>query len=143
MHTLVFESADGYDIHGFYFEKRAKEFAEIAAVDNDSIYGDKFTVEADAVTGIGNNVLLEFGEFDFSEETPSKLVITGKSDLPKNSINVIVKGDTENRITVEFEGAAAYTEREFAMEGIKGKCQISFVFLPGSDFDFKAFRFEK
>lgn len=143
MHTLVFESADGYDIHGFCFEKHAKEFAEIAAVDNDSIYGDKFTVEADAVTGIGNNVLLEFGEFDFSEETPSKLVITGKSDLTKNSINVIVKGDTENRITVEFAGAAEYTEREFAMEGIKGKCQISFVFLPGSDFDFKAFRFVK
>ncbi len=143
MHTLVFESADGYDIHGFCFEKRAKEFAEMQAVDNDSIYGDKFTVEADAVTGIGNNVLLEFGEFDFSEAFPSKLVITGKSGLPENSINVIVKGDTENRITVEFEGAAEYTEREFAVEGIRGKCQISFVFLPGSDFDFKSFKFVK
>ena len=143
MHTIVLESSDGYDIHGFCFEKRAKEFAEIAAVDNDSIYGDKFKVEEDAVTGIGNNVLLEFGEFDFSEASPAKLVITGKSALPKNSINVIVKGDTENRITVEFEGAAEYTEREFAMEGIKGKCNISFVFLPGSDFDFKSFRFVK
>ena len=143
VHTIALESSDGYDIQGFFFEERKKEFAELFATDNDKIYGDKFTVETDAVTGIGNNVILEFGEFDFSMEQPKGIVITGKSGLPMNSINVLVKGDTENRFTVEFAGAAEYTEREFALEGIQGKCQISFGFLPGSDFDFKSFRFVK
>ncbi len=143
MHTIVLESADGYDIEGFYFEEHKKEFAELRAVDNDSIYGDKFTVGKEDVTGIGNNVILEFGEFDFTKEAPTKLVITGKSKLPLNSIHLMVKGDTETRIIAEFAGADEYTEREFVLEGITGKCKISFVFLPGSDFDFRSFRFEK
>ncbi len=143
VHTITLESSDGYDIQGFLFSESKKEFAELSAVDSDNIYGDKFTVETDAVTGIGNNVFLEFGEYDFTDEVPKGLVITGKSELPFNSINIVVTGDTENRFTVEFAGAEEYTERVFALEGIKGKCQISFAFLPGSDFDFKSFRFVK
>lgn len=143
MHTLVMESGDGFDVKGFVFEKPEKEFAEINAADNESIYGDKFTAEDDAVTGIGNNVMLNFGEFDFSEKTPARVIITGKSKLPFNSIHVIFTGDTETRILAEFAGAEDYTSREFAVEGIKGKCKVAFAFLPGSDFDFKSFRFDR
>ncbi|WP_058301564.1 glycoside hydrolase family 2 TIM barrel-domain containing protein [Gorillibacterium timonense] len=141
MHTLVMESSDGYDIQGFRFDKREKEFAEICAVDNENIYGDKFTVGVNDVTGIGNNVMLNFGEFDFSEHSPSALMITGKSALPLNSIHVIFGGSAEKRIIAEFKGADDYTPREFSLEGITGKCKVSFVFLPGSDFDFKSFQF--
>ncbi len=143
VHTICFESADGYDIEGFVFEKRAKEFAVLQAVDCERIYGDKFTVNKDDVTGIGNNVVLDFGEFDFSSEQPASLVIAGKSKLPVNSINILVSGDNEARIIAEFEGAEDYTERVFPVSGLNGKCRISFTFLPGSDFDFKCFRFEK
>ncbi len=109
----------------------------------DSIYGDKFTRNTDDVTGIGNNVVLEFGTFDFSERTPSAVIITGKSKLPVNSIHLVFKGDTETRVLCEFAGAEEYTERRFELSGIKGKCEVSFTFLPGSDFDFKSFKFEK
>lgn len=143
MHTLVMESGDGFHVKGFSFEKPEKEFAEINAADNESVYGDKFTPEPDAVTGIGNNVMLNFGEFDFTEKSPSKVVITGKSALPLNSIHVIFTGDTETRVLAEFKGAETYTPREFALDSIKGKCKVAFAFLPGSDFDFKSFRFEK
>lgn len=143
VHTIAFESAYGYDIQGFFFAEQKKEFTQLSATDNEGVYGDKFTVTPDAVTGIGNNVFFEFGTFDFTEETPSQVVITGKSDLPVNSIHLMVKGDIETRYTLEFAGAKEYTERVFPIEGLKGKCQISFVFLPGSDFDFKAFRFVK
>ena len=143
MHTFVMESSDGYDVKGFVFEKRAKETSEISAADNESVYGDKFTVEPDAVTGIGNNVTLSFGDFDFTENAPTKVVITGRSKLPLNSIHVIfTTDDSEKRVLAEFSGADDYTPREFALEGITGKCKVSFVFLPGSDFDFKSFRFE-
>lgn len=143
VHTIVMESADGYNVKGFMFEKPVREFSEINASDNENIYGDKFTKEADAVTGIGNNVMLDFGEFDFTEKTPSRVVITGKSALPVNSIHVIFMGETETRVLAEFSGAAEYTPREFPIENIKGKCRVSFAFLPGSDFDFKSFRFEQ
>lgn len=142
VHTLVMESDDRYDVGGFTFEKPVKEFAEINAVDRDEIYGDKFTVEPDAVTGIGNNVMLNFGEFDFTEKSPARVVITGKSALPVNSIHVIFTGDTEKRVLAEFKGAAEYTPESFDLSGIIGKCKVSFAFLPGSDFDFKSFRFE-
>lgn len=143
VHTLVMESSNGFEMKGFRFIKPEKEFSQINAADNDDIYGDKFTCEADAVTGIGNNVMLDFGEFDFSRTQPSKIVITGKSQLPVNSIHVIFTGDTETRVLAEFKGSDNYIEREFLLEGIHGNCKVSFAFLPGSDFDFKAFRFEQ
>lgn len=94
------------------------------------------------MTGIGNNVVLDFGEFDFTDEQPSKLVICGRSPLPMNSIHLTA--GTE-RILCEFrtEGESGYVEREFPLDGIAGKQNISFTFLPGSDFDFRSFRFEK
>ncbi len=142
MHTFVMESGDGFHVKGFSFEKPQKEFSEINAVDCDRIYGDKFTVESDAVTGIGNNVLLEFGEFDFTEKAPSKVIITGRSSLELNSIHVIFSGDTETRVLAEFAKAENYTPREFPISGVSGKCKVSFVFLPGSSFDLSSFRFE-
>ncbi len=143
IHTLVMRSSDGYHVQGFSFEKPDKEFSEICAADCGSIYGDKFTRNSDDVTGIGNNVVLEFGGFDFTDRAPSAVVITGKSKLPVNSIHLVFKGDTETRVLCEFAGAEEYTERRFELNGIKGKCEVSFTFLPGSDFDFKSFRFEK
>lgn len=143
VHTLVMASADGFHVKGFKFAKPGKEFAEIGAADCERVYGDKFTREADAVTGIGNNVMLDFGEFDFTENSPSAIVITGRSALPLNSVHVIFTGETETRVLAEFAGAEEYAERRFELSGISGKCKVAFAFLPGSDFDFKSFRFEK
>ena len=60
-----------------------------------------------------------------------------------NSINILVKGDTERRMIVEFEGCEDYTERVFPIEKISGKCTVSLTFLPGSNFDIKSFGFIK
>ncbi|HBA47908.1 MAG TPA: hypothetical protein DCZ91_08950, partial [Lachnospiraceae bacterium] len=68
---------------------RQAQLSEICDVDSENIYGDKFTIEKDAVTGIGNNVMLDFGEFAFGTNGPAVLVICGKSALPVNSINAI------------------------------------------------------
>ncbi len=142
MHTLVMESADGFHVQGFCFSKTNREFSEIRAVDSERIYGDKFTREADAVTGIGNNVVMDFGEFDFTKKSPASIIITGKSALPMNSIHIIFSGSVETRVLAEFESAEEYTSRRFCIDGIYGKCNVSFAFLPGSDFDFKSFEFK-
>lgn len=141
IHTFVMESSDGFEVKGFVFEKTIKGNAEISAVDSDNIYGDKFEICTDAVCSIGNNVTLDFGEFDFTEKTPTGIVINGKSQLPLNSIHAVFEGDTEKRVLLEFTKAENYTRREFSLEGIKGRCKLSFVFLPGSDFDFMSFKF--
>lgn len=143
IHTITLESSDAFEVKGFVFEKQNKEFSRINAADNDSIYGDKFTCGEEEVTGIGNNVMLDFGEFDFSACSPSAIVITGRSELPVNSIHIIFKGEAETRVLAEFEKAEDYTDRRFELSGIEGKCKVSFAFLPGSNFDFKEFRFEK
>ena len=143
--TISFRASERYAVKGFSFEAVPKEFSEISAADHDNIYGDRFTVAQDAVTGIGNNVVLDFGEFDFTETAPSALAITGRSALPINSIHLTVKdenGDTD-RILCEFAQADDYTERIYPVNSVKGKVNISFTFLPGSDFDLRSFRFIK
>ena len=143
VHTICMRSSDRYNIAGFVFERPVKETALINATANDSIYGDKFTVGDGEITGIGNNVMLEFGEFDF-KKAPHRIVITGRSALAVNSIHIVFKSPDggEKRILAEFAGADTYTDRSFDIDGIEGKYNVSVLFLPGSDFDFKQFRFE-
>ena len=44
---------------------------------------------------------------------------------------------------IEFEMAEEYTERSFDISPITGVNDVSFVFMPGSNFDFSWFKFEK
>ena len=140
--TVSVETVRKADFGGLLFTKRAKETSEISAVNRESIYGDKFTVGENEVTGIGNNVILSFGEFDFTAKAPQKLVITGRSRLPVNSIQVMLDGEHGGRFVFDFAGAEDYTPREFPLDGVSGKVKVSFIFLPGCDFDFRSFRFE-
>ncbi len=143
--TFCIETTDGFQVGGFSFEKTEREFAKNNAADAENIYGDKFTMAGDQVTGIGNNVMLDFGEFDFTEKQPQRIVICGRSPLALNSIHLILNGENgETRILCEFktDQADVYEERTFALEKISGKQKVSFAFLPGSNFDFSYFRFE-
>lgn len=146
IHTFCVETDGGYQMRGFRFEKPNREFGVNYAADSEHIYGDRFTAEEKAVTNIGNNVLLDFGKFDFADEKPTKLVISGRSPLPLNSIHLITNGENgENRTLCEFktDDSENYSERSFDISGINGKQTVSFAFLPGSSFDFEYFRFEK
>ena len=42
---------------------------------------------------------------------------------------------------VEFSGSADWTEERFSLEPVYGKQDVTFLFLPGCDFDFLDFRF--
>ncbi|MBP1573625.1 MAG: DUF4982 domain-containing protein [Oscillospiraceae bacterium] len=141
VHTITVASDNRYDLKGFVFDKPSKETSEISALMNDNIYGDSFTIAEDAVTGIGNNVVLDFGEFDFTDKVPKAIAVTGRSSLELNSIHAVFVSDSEKRVLLEFEKSESFTERQFELDGISGKCRVSFMFLPGSNFDFKSFRF--
>ena len=51
------------------------------------------------------------------------------------------KVGTEIKEILEFPQTSEYKEVTFQIDNRKGKWDITFVFLPGSDFDFSSFRF--
>ena len=105
IHTFCVETDGGYQMSGFRFEKPNREFGVNYAADSEHIYGDRFTAEEKAVTNIGNNVLLDFGEFDFADEKPTKLVISGRSPM-KISCCAISPVSSLRRCTLTLIGAA-------------------------------------
>ncbi|WHZ03214.1 glycoside hydrolase family 2 TIM barrel-domain containing protein [Neobacillus sp. YX16] len=131
-------------IKGFSFEKQNRAFEQNDAVECDHIYGDTFVLREYCVEGIGNNVSLEFEEMDFTSEGCTKLAIKGRSPIDKNTIHIrIVNQEGESNQLVEFTQSDEYEERVFELERITGVQKVTFIFLPGSNFDFGWFRFER
>ena len=81
---------------------------------------------------------------DFEEGT-GRIVICARTKLPNNTVHIrFRKGDENINKIIEFGFSEDYIEREYELTGISGIYdEVLFVFLPGSDFDFKWFRFEK
>jgi len=134
-------------IKGFCFRKYEKAFERLTAAAYSQIYGDRFTVEAEAVTGIGNNVTLVFDDMDFGTDGAGRLAICGRTALTANTVHILfTPEDGEGvRQIVEFKGGKGedYREQQFELEGIRGSGKLEFVFLPGSEFDFQSFCFGK
>ena len=118
-------------------------FARIDAADNDKIYGDDFKISGSSVTGIGNNVSLDFDDMDFKDGV-SRITIKGTSYTEVNTLNIIFVGEdgSQTRQMIEFTHTDNAEEKTFDINPIKGKNKVTFVFLPGSNFDFEWFRFE-
>ncbi len=141
--SISFVTEHKIHLKGFVFTRKEKAFETLSVKENTSIYGDTFTVEEEAITGIGNNVTVVFEEMEFGEAGTTKLTICGKSRLPMNTIHVRFQTENGDRNEVaEFAGAKEYTERTFTFSRVTGKTTVNFVFLPGCEFDFKYFRFE-
>ncbi|MBR4554573.1 MAG: DUF4982 domain-containing protein [Ruminococcus sp.] len=138
--TISLQSDIQYEVGLFRFRKYAKENSELPALYAENIYGDSFTRSEDAVTDIGNNVTIDFGMFEF-KEPPEKICITGRSALAVNSIGIKIEGGECMQWQFEFEGCSEYTERCFPLDGVRGSCRVSVVFLPGCEFDLRSIRF--
>ncbi|WP_375103872.1 glycoside hydrolase family 2 TIM barrel-domain containing protein [Paenibacillus sp. RS8] len=131
-------------IKGFSFVKKNRAFEQNHAVDCDRIYGDTFTIAEQGVEGIGNNVSLVFEQMDFITEGASRLVICGRSPIDKNTIHIrFEEGEESNHQLIEFTQSDGYVERVFELEKVTGEQKVTFIFLPGSQFDFGWFRFER
>ncbi|HWT26433.1 MAG TPA: glycoside hydrolase family 2 TIM barrel-domain containing protein [Mobilitalea sp.] len=129
-------------IKGFTFTKLKKAYEQLNATENDHIYGDTFKLTDTAVEGIGNNVSLVYEDMDFGELGTDKLIICGKSPIEKNTIHIRFSGETgDSNQIVEFAYTDDYVQKEFHIDQIRGKQNVTFVFLPGCNFDFKWFRF--
>ena len=144
VHTISFVTYDKMHIKGFYFERQLRALCESSALDADSIYGDSFTRSEGAVEGIGNNVTLGFDNMNFGDEGVKEIIITGRAMAASNTIHLRMKNESgETKEILEFPKSSEYTKVCFPIEHKKGRYDISFVFLPGSNFDFKSFRFSE
>jgi len=132
-------------IKGFAFKKYDKAYSLLNAAECNKVYGDTFTVEEEAIVGIGNNVTVVFDNMDFGEQGAKGIVLTGRSKLAGNTIHILfTPRDSEPvRRVLEVKGTEAYEVQEFVFEALVGAGKIEFVFLPGSDFDMKNFIFIK
>ncbi|MCI3920769.1 DUF4982 domain-containing protein [Paenibacillus sp. TRM 82003] len=142
--SICFGLRQKVHMKGFSFERQNPAFARNRAADCDRIYGDTYTVTERGVEGIGNNVSLEFAGLDFGDEGASRLVVRGRSPIDKNTIHIRFEGeDGASNQLVEFTKSDGYEERAFELERVAGLRKVTFVFLPGSSFDFESFRFKK
>ncbi|MBO7634073.1 MAG: hypothetical protein J6S72_06785 [Lachnospiraceae bacterium] len=88
---------------------------------------------------------IEFDGMDFGERTAHKLILTGRATAGNNSIHLRVsEPDGTNPVTtlLEFPQTAEYAEKAYDIGSVTGNKRVSFVFLPGSNFDLKYFKFE-
>ena len=131
-------------IGGLTFHKLEKAWATLAASDIDRIYGDAFCRTDDAITGIGNNVTIEYTDMDFEDETSAVIEITGRSPIAKNTIHVRTSNGTEEALNIaEFTYSEDYTTKCFPVNVLSGSQTVTLLFLPGSNFDLKSIRFIK
>lgn len=141
--TLTIQMHEKVHIKGFVFKKYEKAFSLLDATECTKVYGDTFTVEEQAITGIGNNVTVVYENMDFGDAGATGIELTGRSKLAGNTIHILFtpeNGELQRRV-LEVKGTTEYETQTFAFEAITGKGKVEFVFLPGSDFDMKSFKF--
>lgn len=143
--SVCFVTNQKIHLKGFSFEKKSRAFGQNYAAECDHIYGDSFKRNGDFIEDIGNNVSLEYNNMDFTGDGASKITVCGSSHTDKNTIRLSFSGEGDEYSTVvEFtRNSEGYEEQVFNIERITGMNKVTFLFLPGSSFNFGWFRFEK
>lgn len=140
--TISFVVYKRLSVQGFQFTKPQKGIAKLYATDCDLIYGDTFTKKSPRIEGIGNNVALEYKEMNFGEQGVSKLSLCGHSPIEKNTIHIKFASPLgTEEVLAEFPYSKEYEVQEFSIANMAGTYSVTFLFLPGSNFDLEWFQF--
>lgn len=129
---------------GFGFAEINRAFDENYTAESDSIYGDDYKTDGRSVVSIGNNVIINYDGLEFGEKGAHALVITGATPNPTNPVQLryTPAGGEQSSVFLNFAHSAEPSAQRFDIPELCGKQDISFVFLPGTKFDFISFRFE-
>ena len=143
VHNISVAVYDNCIFGGFEFIEENMAYAALDPADCDNIYGDDYKLGGNGIENIGNNVVIEFKGMD-CDDGAHKLELTGRTPNKVNTIQLCYTADGSLRKQlIEFEHSEEYVSRVFEIEEISGTADISFVFMPGSKFDFLGFRFIK
>lgn len=109
----------------------------------DSVYGDDYRIDGRRVADIGNNVIINYERLDFGEGGSEALIISGETGNQMNQIQLryTPAGGAQKTVLLEFQQDGG-REQRFDIPKLSGVNDVSFVFMPGSRFDFDWFRFE-
>ena len=141
--TISFVFHHRLHMKGFSFDKINRASRQNYAIECDSIYGDDYKILENNTVHAGNNTSLEYNDMDFTDKGATKLTIRGKSYIDKNSIIILLEYDEgESRSLISFEKSDDFSVQTFSIYEIKGKHNVSFILMPGSNFDFDWFYFE-
>ena len=142
--TFAVELDRKIHMKGFCFTKQEKAYSRLFAAEADTIYGDSYKKQGNSIVGIGNNVTLVFEGMDFGETGVTKLIICGKTPHEVNNIRLLTEWEDgkKEQESLEFPMARDYKKVDFSITPKTGSTKVSFVFLPGSSFNFEWFRFE-
>ncbi len=139
---LCFVMREKIHLKGFVFERQPRLSRWIDAGEADGVWGDSFRREGGSVLDIGNNVTLKFVSLDFCAGGKRRLTLRGHTGLKENPVvlRIMDAEGNESVAMLPFMGGAE--EQAFDITVPAGVCDLSFVFLPGCSFDFRAFRAE-
>lgn len=143
--SLSFVISNNCIFGGFSFAALNRAEERLYGAEYDEIYGDDYVINGRYVEKIGNNVVISYTNLDFGEEGMSRVTVFGRTRNKTNPIQIRYTPVGESQITqlIEFKQTDSYEEQSFELERICGELkEISFVFMPGSDFDFGFGRFE-
>ena len=144
IHNISIVACAGIIFGGFEFVEIARAFDVNYAGESDSIYGDDYKLNGKTVEKIGNNVIINYDALDFGEKGASAITICGYTSNPVNAVQLryTPAGGDQTSVLLEFKNTDGSGEQRFDIPKLTGINDVSFVFLPGSKFDFEWFRFE-
>ncbi|MBQ8202381.1 MAG: DUF4982 domain-containing protein [Clostridia bacterium] len=143
VHTLCITMTDKIHLKGFSFTRQSRAWLPLTSLEADAVYGDSFTRTNEGVLGIGNNVSLIYENMDFGAAAKAKLTLDACTPLNENPVTIRFQNADGDQLTglAQFRGGQR-GEQSFELDVLPGVCSVTFVFLPGSQFDFYGFRFE-
>ena len=79
---------------------------------------------------------------EFERAGKMRLILDGATELETSTVSLRIVGpDGENAVSSCMFRKSERAEQTFEVSVPQGLCTVSFVFLPGSKFDFYGFRF--
>lgn len=145
--SFYIATESSFQLRGFYFEKLHKAYQMLYAGENSYVYGDAFKAYAEegektAIEQIGNNVTIGFEHMDFGETGAHEITLESRSPLPLSTVQLRFKTEEKEHVqAIQVPGSAEYTEHTLEIEPLFGAGTVEFIFMPGSSFDIKWFRF--
>ncbi|WP_162140150.1 glycoside hydrolase family 2 TIM barrel-domain containing protein [Haploplasma axanthum] len=141
---IALEFSRSVHFKGFVFDEYDKTYEEVSVLENDMYYGDYFEKENWGFSNIGNNVSFSFNNLNFNEGI-SSIKICGRSKKDNNTIRLQITNVDGNELVknIEFMKSQSFNIIDIKLDDIRGKSNVEFIFLPGSSFDFKWFKFIK
>lgn len=141
INTISIVAKDKFFLRDFVFTKIEKAFEQLSVIEVGTIYGDSYHITEQGAENIGNNVSIDCGVLNFGDMGVSKVTIHGRTPLPHNTVQIRFGGDGDSTQVVEFPFSKEYETHTFQIAPVAGTKKVTFVFLPGCNFDFAWFQF--